>query len=434
VLGPLSAVTITVGGVIGSGIFLKPWLIAQELPSAGWVYACWALVGLTCLCGTFAYAELGCMFPEAGGQYAFLREAWGKFPAFLYGWCFFWVINTGTIAALAVAFANTVKSMLPMSGATHLSLSLGMIFLLALVNHFGVTWGAFVQNVSTLAKLLALGTIVVAGAFVAGSVQAGATAEAVPMPLTMTGVIASCVAIFWAYEGWHMLSFSAAEVRNPERNLPRGFVLGMGILIATYLLVNWTYLRVVSLDEMRAMPIDIDVPRAAVDRILGSTTASLLAVLVALSVFGATNNSLLSAPRAFYAMAKDRLLPAWLTRVHPTYRTPTTAIWSQAVWSGVLVIVMKEFRDITEYVIFAGLIFYGLSVAGVLRLRRSRPSAPRPYRCWGYPLTPLLFATVALLVDIYTLRDPESARNAQIGLAILATGVPAYFFTSRRTA
>ncbi len=425
--------TITVGGVIGSGIFLKPFDIAQELPSDLWVYICWAAVGLTCLCGTFAYAELGCMFPEAGGQYAFLREAWGKFWAFLYGWCFFWVVNTGTIAALAVAFANMVRRAYPLGEAAHMSLSLGMIFVLAVVNHFGVTWGALVQNLSTLAKLLALATIVVAGAFVGStSVAPEAAAGGPQVALTMSGVIAACVAIFWAYEGWHMLSFSAAEVKDPERNLPRGFVYGMMLLIAIYLVVNWTYLRVVSMEEMRLLTEDIDVPTTAVERILGGTAAGSLAFLVALSVFGATNNSLLSAPRAFYAMAKDGLMPRAMTRVHPEWRTPTVAIWTQAAWSAVIVITLRGFRDITEYVIFAGLIFYALSVIGVMRLRRVRPEMPRPYRCFGYPLTPLLFVAVALLVDVYTLSDPDSQRNALLGLGILASGVPAYWFASRR--
>ena len=434
VLGPISALAITVGGVIGSGIFLVPWAVSQQLPDERWIYLCWIVLGLTCLFGAFAYAELGCMFPEAGGQYAFLREGWGRLVAFLYGWCFFWVINTGTIAGLAVAFADTLRRYFQWLGEFgHSVASLGMIFVLALVNHFGVRWGALLQNLSTFAKLAALGVLALVGFFVAGhAAPAAALPQSAAVPFSMSGLIASCVALFWAYEGWHMLSFSAAEVREPERNLPRGFIYGMLILIATYVAVNWAYLRVVSLEEMRGLASEFEVPRTAVERILGSDAAAGLSLLVALSIFGSANSSLLSAPRGLYAMAKDGLMPRLATRVHPVYRTPTAAIWIQALWSGVLVVVLKEFRNIYEYVIFAALIFYALAVGGVLRLRYTRPDAPRPYRCWGYPITPLLFIAVALFVDGYTLRDPVSQRNALAGLLFIAAGLPVYWFATRR--
>jgi APA family basic amino acid/polyamine antiporter len=379
-LGPISAIAITVGGVIGSGIFLKPWQIAQDLPDERAIFLCWAALGLTCLFGTFAYSELGCMFPQAGGQYAFLRESWGRFTAFLYGWCFFWVINSGTVAALAVAFADTLGRTYRFSATAHFLIAIGMILGLAAVNHFGVLWGAALQNVSTFAKLAALGAVVVVGFFVVGEPPEVPAAAATEVPLEIGGVIASCVAIFWAYEGWHMLSFSAAEVRAPEKNLPRGFIYGMAGLIVIYAAVNWAYLRVVSLEEMRTLATEFEVPRLAVERIFGATAAHWLALLVALSILGATNSSLLSAPRGFYAMAKDGMMPRFLTRVHPVYRTPTAAIWTQALWAIALVVALKaNFRDITEYVIFAALIFYGLAVAGVIRLRVTRPAAPRPY-------------------------------------------------------
>jgi APA family basic amino acid/polyamine antiporter len=431
-LGPISALAITVGGVIGSGIFLKPWEIARQLPNEQWVYSCWIALGLTCLFGTFAYAELGCMFPEAGGQYAFLREGWGRFVAFLYGWCFFWVINTGTVAALAVALADTLGRSFELGSNAHSAVSLGMILVLAAVNHFGVRWGALLQNLSTFAKLAALAALVLVGVSIAGRPAPAAPIATPEVAFSMSGLIASCVAIFWAYEGWHMLSFSAAEVKNPERNLPRGFIYGMLLLIATYVAVNWAYASVVSLGEMRTLESQFEVPRTAVERILGPAAAEALALMVALSIFGSANSSLLSAPRGFYAMAKDELMPRFLTRVHPVYRTPTAAIWVQALWSGILVVVLKEFRDITEYVIFAALIFYALAVGGVLRLRRTRPDAHRPYRCWGYPITPLLFIAVAFLVDVYALKDPVSRNNALLGLVFIAAGAPIYWFARQQ--
>lgn len=430
-LGPWTAIAITVGSVIGSGIFLKPWAIAQQLPDELSIYLTWAALGITCLCGAFAYGELGCVVPEAGGQYAFLREAWGRLPAFLFGWCFFLVINTGTIAALSVAFGDILGDLFGLREGPRLILVAAMILWLAAVNHWGVQWGALMQNVSTGAKVLALCTLVVAGIFVTPSAPSTAVASSAT-PLRVSGLVAAAVAIFWAYEGWHMLAFNAAELKNPHRDLPLGFIAGMLILIGLYLAVNWTYLQVVDLAEMRSLTQAAEVPSTTVGRIFGTAAGRGLALLMALSALGAANTNFLSSPRAFYAMAMDGLLPRSLNYVHPRYRTPSVAIWAQAVWAAVLVAVLKSFEDITEYVIFAALIFYGLAVLGVMRLRRLRPDRPRPYRCTGYPVTPLLFLAVVLFVDIHTLTTPQSQRNALYGLGILALGVPVYFLATRR--
>lgn len=432
-LGTPSAIAITVGSVIGSGIFLKPLAISQALPSEAAVYLVWALLGLTCLCGAFAYGELGCLVPEAGGQYAFLREAWGRFPAFLFGWCFFLVINTGTIAALSVAFGDILADLWGLGATARLALVGGMILWLALVNHWGVQWGALMQNVSTGAKVLALAALVVAGV-VAAPAAASPTAAATSADVawSVTGVVAAAVAIFWAYEGWHMLSFNAAELRQPERSLPRGFIGGMVVLVALYLAVNWTYFRVIDIAEMRAFQDRAAVPSAAVQRIFGDWAGQGLLLLMALSALGAANSNFLSSPRAFYAMAQDGLLPRALTRVHPRFQTPSLAIWVQAAWAAVLVYVLERFEDITEYVIFAALIFYGLAVLGVMRLRRLRPDAPRPYRCTGYPVTPLVFVAVVAFVTVTMLTEPASRRNSLYGLGILALGVPVYLAATRR--
>ncbi len=432
-LGTPSAIAITVGSVIGSGIFLKPLAVAQALPSEPAVYLVWALLGLTCLCGAFAYGELGCLMPEAGGQYAFLREAWGRFPAFLFGWCFFLVINTGTIAALSVAFGEILAELWGLGEAARFGLVGGMILWLALVNHWGVQWGALMQNVSAGAKVLALGALVVAGVVAAPS---GATAQVAgaAVPLQVGGLVAAAVAIFWAYEGWHMLAFNAAELRRPERSLPLGFIGGMVVLIALYLAVNWTYFRVIDITEMRTFTDLAAVPNTAVQRIFGDWAGQGLALLMALSVLGAANTNFLSSPRAFYAMAHDGLLPRALTKVHRRFQTPTIAIWVQAAWAGVLVFVLERFEDITEYVIFAALIFYGLAVLGVMRLRRRWPDRPRAYRCTGYPFTPLVFVAVVGFVTVTMLGTPASQRNALYGLGILALGVPVYFMSAGRAA
>lgn len=438
-LGLTSAITVIVGGVIGSGIFMKPLDISRSLPNEIWIFGTWAALGLICLFGAFAYAELGAMLPEAGGQYAFLREGWGRFTAFLYGWCLFLVINTGTLAALAVAFAESLATAFGFGSGADIPVAVAMILGLALVNHFGVKHGAAFQNVSTFAKLAALAAIVLSAFFrspaaASGAPVAAAGAAAFELPSLVTGLVAASVAIFWAYEGWYQLPFNAAELKSPERDLPRGLVWGVLILIVTYIAANMAYLHVIPLDEMRGFSSAVDVPRTAVERIFGSAAGVALALLIGLSVLGAANPSLLSTPRAFYAMAKDGLLAAPLARVHARWQTPTIAIWSQAIWAIALVVVLKNFKDITEYVIFAALIFYGLTVASVYVLRRRRPDAPRPYRCWGYPVTPAIFILVVLFVDVQTLMDPAMRMNALFGLGILAAGAVAYFVMPRRRA
>jgi basic amino acid/polyamine antiporter, APA family len=439
-MGLVSAMAVIVGGVIGSGIFFKPWEIARALPNPLWIHLAWAVLGIVCLFGAFAYAELGCLFPEAGGQYAFLREGWGRFIAFLYGWCFFLVINTGTVAALAAVFAETIGNLTPLTRFQHDAIAVGMVLVLALVNHFGVSWGALVQNLSTFAKVAALSAIVAGGLLLGGSVERPPIPGSVPPPPVelMTGIATACIAIFWAYEGWYQLPFNAAELKNPRRDLPRGMIWGTLLVIGIYVAANFAYLRVVPFDEMRALPSKVDVPQTIVERIFGAAAGTWLAILLCISVFGAANPCMLSSPRAMYAMGKDGLLPHWFTKVHPKWGTPTAAIWTQAAWSVGLILLFtltgdnEQFQDLTIYVIFAALIFYALTVAAVFRVRARLPHAERPYRCWGYPVTPAIFILVALGVDGYTLTDPGERHNALIGLGIIACGVPVYWLSARR--
>jgi basic amino acid/polyamine antiporter, APA family len=465
-LGLTSAVSITVGSVIGSGIFLKPLDIAQSLPNPAWIYAAWLVIGVVCLCGALSYAELGAMLPEAGGMYAFLRDGWGRLPAFLYGWCFLLVISSGAVAALAIAFASSLATLVPLGANQQIAVAIGMIVALALVNHVGVGWGALVQNLSTFAKLAALAAIVLAGFLVfdrvgpaapaaasaaaavsgaaaqpdasappgalAPSVAAAAAADpsargALPPAGLMAGLIVASVAIFWAYEGWYALPFNAAELQRPERDLARGLIWGMVILVTVYTAVNAAYLRVVPLDEMRAMSSDPEVPTTVIARAFGAGAGGWLAILICVSVLGAANSSFLSNPRCFYAMACDGMTFPSMMQVHGTYGTPTVAIWTQAAWSALLVVVLKTFRDVTEYVVFASLIFYGLAVAAIYVLRRRRPTAPRPYRCAGYPVTPAIFIAAVVFVDAYTLADPRMRVNALLGLGILAVGAIVYW-------
>jgi APA family basic amino acid/polyamine antiporter len=440
-LGLFSATSITVGAVIGSGIFLKPLIVSQSLPGEGWIYALWVGLGLVCLFGAFAYAELGAMFPEAGGQYAFLREGWGRGVAFLYGWALFWVINSGTFAALSIAFADYLLPLFGVDMAAEAQdprlktlVASAMIVGLAVANHFGVVWGAILQNVSTAAKVGALAVLVVGGVVLFGGepVAAAPRATAAPAALSVAGLVTAFIGIFWAYEGWYQLPFNAAELKRPERDLPRGLILGMLILVATYAAMNAIYLHVVPYEEMRALQFDRQVPELTVSRIFSPRVADYLTLLVAVSVLGSANPNLLSSPRAFYAMAEDGLAPRALTWVHPRWGTPTVSIWLQAAWAIVLVVTLQGFHDVTAFVVFAAFGFYALTVAAVYRLRRSRPDHPRPYRCLGYPLTPALFVLIAVAFVLALLTDPGEQRNALIGLGLLATGLPYYAWLRRR--
>jgi APA family basic amino acid/polyamine antiporter len=452
-LGLTSAVSITVGAVIGSGIFLKPLPVARSMPSEGWIYLLWVGLGLVCLFGAFAYAELGSMFPEAGGQYAFLREGWGRFVSFLYGWTFFWVINAGTVAALALAVAKFLLPVLGVDPAVHPAAKLiaaaAMILFLAVVNHFGVAVGALLQNLSTFAKVGALGLLVVGGIVRGVAVANGVHTEGHWVPaagvqtsLGTPGMVAAFIAIFWAYEGWYQLPFNAAELKRPARDLPLGLIVGMVILIAVYTAVNAMYLHEVPFDEMRSFAKEDTqrVPYLTVSRIFSENVGSYLTLLVAISVFGSANPNLLSSPRAFYAMGQDGLVPAALTRVSPRWGTPTVAIWTQAIWALLIVLVpwftpadwgLRDFDDVTSFVVFAGFLFYGLTVASVYRLRLARPDLPRTYRCTGYPWTPALFILLSVAFVVALLKDPDEIKNAEVGLGIIAAGIVYYLLFLR---
>ncbi len=442
-LGLTSAISITVGAVIGSGIFLKPLVIAQSLPSVTWIFMLWFALGIVCLCGAFAYAELGSMFPDAGGQYVFLREAWGEEAAFLYGWVFFWGINSGTMAALATAFADYLLPLFNLDPAhreAHSWLPGGiatvMIILLALVNHFGVIFGAALQNLSTFAKLGALGLIVIGGLLITDPENPATFFTASQNPTTewnIAGVLTAFIGIFWAYEGWYQLPFNSQELKRPERNLPLGLIVGLFIVIAFYIAINAIYLHWVPFQEMRGLPLGANqqVPYLTVARIFSPQVANYLTLLVAISILGAANPNMLSSTRAFYAMGEDGLVPNALNWIHPKYGTPTIAIWSQAIWAVFIVLYLEKFHDITAFVVFDSFMFYCLTVAAVYRLRFTRPNHDRPYRCGGYPITPALFILVSIGFIATLLLNPDERRHALVGLAILAVGIPYYYWRKK---
>jgi APA family basic amino acid/polyamine antiporter len=442
-LGAWGAAAIVVGTIIGSGIFLVPRTMVERVGSPEWVFVVWIFGGLLSLAGALSYAELSAAMPEAGGEYVYLREAYGPMWSFLYGWTSMWVAKSGSIATLATAFvyyAATFFPVLDMSFYT-LMLPLGengaaldfrwgqpvataLILVLAAVNYFGVRVGGGVQVVFTLIKIGLIGFIVVAGLTWGGT---RATPPAAPaVALTFSGFFAALVAALWAYDGWNNVSMVAAEVRQPQRNLPRALIWGTLTVMGIYLLANAAYFAVLSAPEVATSN---RVAATMMDKVAGGGGAGAVSVAAMISIFAALNGSILAGARVPYAMARDGLFFRRLAGVHPHWRTPAPSIAAQCGWAALLVF-SGHYEQLFTYVIFASWIMYGMTTAAVIVLRHKRPDLPRPYRTVGYPVVPVLFVLTASVLVLSTLFDSpgESLR----GIILIALGLPFYFHWKRR--
>lgn len=424
VLGLFSIIGIVVGTMIGSGIFINPANVARELGSPPLMLAVWALGGVLCFFGALAVAELGAMFTRAGGIYVYLREAYGPLPAFLFGWTLFLVIESGTVATLAVGFSSKyLPFFLALSAVEQRVVAVALIAALALVNVLGVRKSAGLMNFLTAIKfaaLLAVCTLVFL--FADGSVSHFAAAGAAAgggAGLGSLGV--ALVAVLWAYKGFETGSYSAGEIRDPQRKLPLGLFIGTLSVLGLYLLANLAYLYVFPAAKMAASPrIAADVMAA----VFGPGGAAAIALVILLSMTGTANGHIMTSSRVFYAMARDGLFFQAAGRVHRRYRTPHASIVLLCAWAAVLSL-SGTFEQLYSYVIFGFWIFMGLTVTGVMVLRRKRPELPRPYRTWGYPVTPLLFVLSALFLTANSL--VLDFRRSALGLALILLGVPVYF-------
>jgi len=419
-LGLLDSISIVVGVMIGSAIFIVPSAVAQNLPAAEWILAAWTLAGLLSFFGALAFAELGAMMPLTGGQYVYLREAFGPLCAFLYGWALFLVIRSGGTATLAVAFSIYLAHFVPLTPALAKLASVALIATLTFVNYRGVKGGARVQNLFTVLKVLGL-ALLIASALAARQPPAWQGTSGLA-GFTWTGFATALVACLWACQGWFTISWVAGEIRRPERNIVLALGLGVGFVTAVYLLANVAYLRVLSIPEIAASE---RVAASMAQRTIGSLGAGLVSLTILASIVGATNGGLLGGPRVYFAQARDGLFFERFGRVHPRFQTPSFSIFGQGLWAAVLA-VSGSYQKLYSYVIFASWIFYGLTAAGVLILRRKRPEAARPYRMWGYPVTPLLFVAISLLIVAGTLA--ASPGPSAWGLLIIASGVPLYYY------
>ncbi len=442
-LGMWGALTMVVGSIIGSGIFLVPTAMILRVGTPEWVFVVWVFGGALSLAGALSYAELAAAMPEAGGEYVYLSEAYGPLWGFLYGWTQFWVAKSGSIATLATGFSLYVAEFFaPLGGVLYtIPLPLGehgaplelrygqlvamaLILVLAAVNYFGVRFGGAVQVVATAVKVALILFIVLAGLWWGGARTHEAAAATVP--LTFSGFFAALVAALWAYDGWNNLNMAASEVRRPQRYLPVALIGGTLIVIAIYLLTNAAYFHVLSAPEVASSN------RVAADmmrRVLEGSGARAVSVAAMISMFAALNGSLLAGSRVPYAMARDGYFFAPMARVHPAYRTPGVSLLALGAWSALLVL-SGRYEQLFTLVIFPSWILYGMTTAAVLVLRRKRPDLPRPYRALGYPLVPVLFIIVACLLVLSTLID--SPRESLLGVGLILVGLPFYFHWKRR--
>ncbi len=414
--------------MIGTGIFIVPQSIAASVETAGWILAVWVLASVLAMLGAFTYAELGAAMPHAGGDYVYIREAFGRPAGFLFGWTQLLVARSGSIAALAAGVAIQLGDFLPLGEWGGKIAALAAVALLTGINVTGVRSGGNVQLLFTILKIGALLTLIV----LAFTSDAGSSANF--SPLFSPGIELGFIGLFglalvdalWAYDGWNDVNLTAGEVKDPKRNIPRAMMGSLGIVMLVYILANLAYLYVLpAAGQAASQRVAADVARA----VLGDFGARFINLAILLSMFGALNGSILSGARIFYAMAEDGLFFRKFASVHPRFFTPAVALLGQALWAGVL-IAFAVYRQLTTYVVFASWVFYSLSSLALIRLRRTRPELERPYRSWAYPYSQILFVIAATGIILNTLW--VSPRESFIGLAIIALGIPVFWIWESR--
>lgn len=426
-LGLFSGTMSVIGGIIGSGIFLTPSTVAQRVGTPAATLAVWIGGGAVALLGAFIYGELGHRRPQVGGGYAYLREAFGPFPAFLYAWALLLITAPGAIAAVAVTFANYSAALVGFSPVLVRPVAVAAILLLVLVNCLGVTFGAVTQNVFTLLKLAAIAMVVVAGLRALGHPAPPCTACATLTPPSSGGamvgaVAAALVPVLFAYGGWQQTNFIAGEMIEPKKNLPRALVLGVSVVVLVYVLANVAYLGALGVTGLAAST----APAAdTMSVLLGSAGRVVITAGIACSTFGFLNLVILVTPRVFQAMAADGLFFEKFARLHPRFRTPVPAIVFLGLWSAILVY-SGQYGALLDYVVFADWIFFGLTALTLLVFRRRDGTAGTPFRVPGYPLALWLFVAAAVYVVVGSVQSNPG--NAVRGLGILALGVPVFLY------
>jgi APA family basic amino acid/polyamine antiporter len=432
-LGVFDAAMVVVGGIIGAGIFINPSIVAQRLDSGGPILAAWVTGGVVALIGAFAYAELGALFPRAGGQYVYLRDAYHPLVAFLYGWGLLLMIESGAIAAVAMTFAEYA---LRLAGATAAgtgsrAVAIGAIAAVSLVNYFGIRPGSRLLNVFVVLKLSALVVLIVVGlASPPGGPPSlpdvpGHTAGTRDLAAILAAFGAALIPILFSYGGWQNANYVAEEMRDPVRTLPRSLWLGTSLVVLVYVTINVAYLRALGVEGLAGTATPAT---DAAHHWFGAAGDRFVTSAIAISTLGFLHLCVLAPTRVYYAMAADGVFFAGVARLHPRFHTPSLAILLQSVWAVVLVLT-GSYGQLLDYVVFADWIFFGLTVGAVLVFRRRLPNAARPFRMWGSPGTPLVFVGVAVAVVASVVRT--SPRQSTMGALLMLAGVPAFFLWRR---
>ena len=426
---------VVVGGIIGAGIFINPYIVAQRLDSPSWVLAAWVVGGVIAMAGALTFAELGVVHPKAGGHYAYLREAFHPLLGFLYGWALLFMIETGAIAAVAITFAEYTFRLLGREGMDALPLAVAAIVVVGGINAFGIKPGSRVLNVLVVLKVLALALLIGFGLLIPVGLGGGGAQEAVlgggggGSQLALFALGAALLPVMFSFGGWQNVNYVAEEIKNPRRNLPRSLIMGTALVVLVYVLVNWVYLRTLGHAGLAGTL----TPAADTARVLmGPIGDRFLALTISVSTFGFLNLTMLAPTRVYFAMARDGVFLSSVSRLHPRFRSPTRAIYLQTGLALVLVF-WKDYAQLVDFVVFADWIFFGLAGASLFVFRRRIPLADRPegtFRTPGYPLVPGLFIAVSLYIVVSSFwTDPK---GSVFGVLLLATGIPAFFFWKKR--
>jgi APA family basic amino acid/polyamine antiporter len=462
-IGFKAATAVVVGSIIGSGIFMKPAVMAAQVGSPIWLTVVWIVAGIFSLFGALIYAELGCMFPQTGGLYVYLRLMYGDFVAFLYGWAGFTVINTASVAAIAFVCAQYADffihlprftpaaeqavvwhipflgNLYPLANMGVKSLAIALVLGLTAVNYLSVRAGSALQLVSTGIKIVVV-TLLVAGIFYSGK---GTTANFINPSShppqgwgLLGGLIAALTGAFMSYDGWINITFLGGELRNPQKNMFRSLATGVALCIIVYLLVNQAYLYVLPVDKMAASPL---VASDAIAVALGETSGAIVAALIVICTFGAINGNTMATARVTYAMGKDGLFIPFTGKEHPRFHTPGNALWLHGIWAAFLVI-SGSFDMLADMFTFVTWAVYLLGAIGIMLLRKRMPHQPRPYRVWGYPVVPWLFIAFAAFYVVSTIWNDVNnyingrvpVINSLLGLSVTALGVPVYWYFRRK--
>ena len=436
-LGLFDSSMMVIGIVIGSGIFMTTGLMADALPSASLILIVWVLGGIQMIAGALTFAELGAAMPRAGGQYVYLREAFGHLPAFLFGWVAFSAYVTGTNAAIAVAIAEHLGSFYPIL-STHSNLvnignfglsvgqlvAVSLLVVLSVVNYLGVILGKWVQNIFTVLKIGSILLFALAGIFISTGNQINFSLNPTGMGFgsIITGIGIALVAVNWTVGGWEYVTFTAGEIKNPKRNLPLALLIGTLVILVLYLLINITYLKAL---PMNALAGEIKVGEATAKALYGQDIAGLFIIVVIISMFGALNGNILVGARVTYAMAKDNLFFPSAAKVHPKNHTPGNAIIIQGVWSSILAL-SGTFEELITLVVFVNFMMWITAASTVFVLRKKQPDLDRPYKVWGYPYIPAFFILLSTAIMVNTFFTFPTQSFLGIGLTLI--GVPAYLF------